>query len=275
MALTLEQLKPKRSTKPPRIILYAVSGFGKTTFASQAPSPVFLQAEDGQGDLELSSTGLLRDFDQLMEGVAFLAEEKHDFKTVVLDTADATEKLIYKEVVRRHNEGGKQIQSIEDIGYGKGYVKALEVWQEVLHGMDYLRDEKGMMPIILAHSLIKAYTPPDQDSFDRYRFNLHDKSSDLLLGWADVVLFGNYKVHTKVSGEGFDKTTKGIGGSERALYTEERAAHWGKNRYGLPYEIPFIQGEQWAAFEHFLKPKKAPPAPIPQAEIPTSSENMF
>jgi hypothetical protein len=256
MAITLDQLKPKRSTKPPRIIFYAVPGFGKTTFASQAPSPIFLQCEDGTGELELSATPLLKDFDDLMEAIGFLAEEKHDFKTVVLDTADACEKIIHKEVVRRHSESTKPIQSIEDVGYGKGYTKAAEIWREVINALEYLREEKGMTPIILAHSQIKAFTPPDQDAFDRYRFNLHDKSADLLLGWADIVLFGNYKLHTKTSGEGFNKQTKGIGGDQRAIYTEERAAHWGKNRYGLPYEIPFEKGSQWAAFSHYLNKKE-------------------
>lgn len=250
MAINLEELKPKKSNKPPRIIFYAVGGFGKTTFASQSNKPVFIQAEDGQGQLELAGKQV-ETYDDIMEMISFLAEDEHDFKTVVLDTMDAIEKIIYTEIVKRHSEK-TPISSIEDIGYGKGYVKANELWNELLQGLNYLRDSKGMMIILLGHTKVKTFTPPDNDAYDRYTFTLQDSkntsTSELLLGWADIVLFGNYKIITKNK----DGKTKAVGGHDRAIYTEERATHWGKNRYNLPYEIPFVQGEQYSAFEFYL-----------------------
>lgn len=252
MAINLEELKPKKSTKPPRIVFYAVGGFGKTTFASQAPSPVFIQAEDGQGQLELAGKQV-ETYDDILEMISFLAEEEHGFKTVVLDTMDSIEKIIQSEVVKRTSEAGKQITSIEDIGFGKGYVKANELWNELLQALNFLRDNKGMMIVLLGHTKVKTFTPPDNDAYDRYTFTLQDSkntsTSELILGWADIVLFGNYKIITKSK----DGKTKAVGGHDRAIYTEERATHWGKNRYNLPYEIPFVQGEQWKAFEFYLQ----------------------
>lgn len=253
MAITLEGLKPKKSTKPPRIIFYAVPKFGKTTFASQAPSPVFIKAEEGEGNLELAGSKV-NTYDEIIEFIAFLAESEHNFKTVVLDTADAMEKILWAEIAKR--EGKK---SIEELGYGKGYVKANELWSEITKALDYLRDHKNMTVVVLAHTKIRKYTPPDCDSYDRYTFALQesDKTSTctLLTGWADVILFGNYKVYTSKSEN--DKKVKGLGAeAERAIYTEERATHWGGNRYGLPYEIPFEKGSQWAAFSHFLNKKE-------------------
>jgi hypothetical protein len=249
MALTIESLKPKRSNKPPRIVFYAVPKFGKTTFASQAPNPVFIQAEEGEGELELAGKKV-NTYDEIIEFIAFLAENEHDFRTVVLDTADAVEKILWSEVVKREGKN-----SIEEIGWGKGYVKANELWAEILKGFDYLRDQKGMAIIVLAHTKIKRHTPPDCDSYDRYTFALQDSDKTstcvLLSGWADVILFGNYKVFTKKSES--DGSTKGLNAeAPRSIYTEERATHWGGNRYGLPYEIPFEKGSQWSAFSYYL-----------------------
>jgi hypothetical protein len=248
MALSIEDLKPKKSNLPPRIIFYAVGGFGKTTFASQSPKPIFIQAEDGAGMLELAGKKVTN-YDEVIEVISFLAEEKHDFLTVVIDTMDAMEKIIYNEVIKRHD---KPIQSIEDIGFGKGYVKANELWNNLLSSLDYLREHKKLMVVILGHTKIKGYTPPDSEPYDRYTFGLQDSkntsTAELLRGWADIILFGNYKVITKkVEG----KTQATSKSNERAIYTEERPTHWGKNRYNMPYELPFPL-ESWKEVEKVI-----------------------
>ena len=47
MAISLNQLVRAAHPKPPIMTVYGVHGIGKTTFAAQAPSPVFVQTEDG------------------------------------------------------------------------------------------------------------------------------------------------------------------------------------------------------------------------------------
>ena len=42
----------KGGSKPPRLLVYGTPAIGKTTFASQAPAPIFLQLEDGAGALK-------------------------------------------------------------------------------------------------------------------------------------------------------------------------------------------------------------------------------
>ena len=43
----LEKIHRGRAPRPPRILAYGVEGIGKSTFASEAPRPVFIQTEDG------------------------------------------------------------------------------------------------------------------------------------------------------------------------------------------------------------------------------------
>ena len=252
MAISLESILTGKDNKPPRIVFYAVSGFGKTTFASQAPSPIFIQTEEGIGQLKYARFPKAETFNDVMEQLEALASQDHEYMTVVIDTIDLLERLIHEAVVAEYNaEKGKNIKSIGDMGFGAGYVKAMEQWEEVLTALDFLRNKKDMMCILLAHSLIKTFSPPDSDSYDRYRFNMHDKSSERIKDWADVVLFGNYKVTTK--GEK-DERKRAVGAGIRAIHTEERPAHWGKNRYSLPYEIPFVEGKQWSNFADLVWP---------------------
>ena len=54
-ASPLAQVKRGRLTgRPVRVILYGADGVGKSTFASQAPNPVFLCAEDGTAQLDVA-----------------------------------------------------------------------------------------------------------------------------------------------------------------------------------------------------------------------------
>jgi len=42
-----------KQSKAWRILLYGTEGVGKSTFASQCPSPIFLGAEDGTAHLDV------------------------------------------------------------------------------------------------------------------------------------------------------------------------------------------------------------------------------
>jgi hypothetical protein len=62
---------------------------------------------------------------------------------------DWLERLIWTEVVRRKpsTEKGRPVTSVEDYGFSKGYLFALEPWQEVLDGLRPLCNERRMMVI--------------------------------------------------------------------------------------------------------------------------------
>jgi GTPase SAR1 family protein len=85
----------------PRILIHGQEGVGKTTLASKFPSPIFLQTEDGcPGGLEIDSFGLIDNFADLRSAIGALASEPHCFRTVVLDSIDAAEELIWRDVCK-------------------------------------------------------------------------------------------------------------------------------------------------------------------------------
>ena len=108
---------------PRRIMLYGPHGIGKGTWASKAPSPIFLDIEGGLEDTECERTDRLGSIDQVNEALTWLVSGDHDYKTCVVDTVDWLEQLIHKQIVK--DEGKNNVKSIADIGYGKGYARAI------------------------------------------------------------------------------------------------------------------------------------------------------
>ncbi len=240
----LEQVTTGRSPAPRRLMLYGTHGIGKSTFASCAPKPVFIQTEDGLGEIDCDKFPLTTSFDQAMQALSELYTDKHPFRTVVVDSLDWLERLIWAEVCRKRN-----VESVEDIGYAKGYVFALTQWREFLEGLSALRNDRGMTAILIAHARIERFENPETESYDRYVPRLHKLAAAVVQEWCDEVFFATYRVYTKQMDEGFDrKRTQGIGTGERILRTVERPAHVAKNRLNLPDEMPL----EWGAYAHFL-----------------------
>ena len=225
-----------KQPKPRRTLLYGVHGIGKSTWATQAPNCLLINIEDGVGDIDCAKTQHLTTLEQVGDALLWLATNKHDFKTVAIDSADWLESLIHAEVAKK---AGKE--SIADIGYGAGYKQALALWDKLLFKLDHLRTENKMGVILIAHCAIKKHQDPEQESYDRYQPALHDTASAMLTEWCDEVLFASYRVYLKKEDQGFGKERAiAMGGAERFIRTQETAACMAKNRLaGMPSEIGF------------------------------------
>jgi hypothetical protein len=244
VAIDLKKLKKSNSLKPPRIVLYGPHGLGKSTFGASAPDPIFTCTEDGLGAITTTSFPLASTWAHVIEQIDSLLTQQHKYRTYVVDTLDWLEPLIWEETCKR---GGKA--NIEEFGYGKGYLEAATVWREFLTGLNALRDDKGMMVILLAHTEIKRFDSPETEPYDRYQIKLHKRAAELVQEWADCVLFCNYRTIVQKTDVGFNKkATRGVTTGERLIYTAERPAALGKNRYSLPAELPLA----WDAFSDAL-----------------------
>src|SRR6516162_4783844 len=104
------------ATLPPRVLIYGPEGAGKTTLGSKFPSPVILQTEEGiPRGLTMSTFGLQDAFKGVLGSISFLGTEPHDRRTLIVDSLDPLEPLIWREACIANGWA-----TIEQPGYGKG-----------------------------------------------------------------------------------------------------------------------------------------------------------
>ena len=233
-----------REQQPPRIMIYGSEGVGKSTFASLAPNPVFIQTEDGLSEIDTSKFPLARTFEDVVMQLQAVRDEQHEFGTLVIDSLDWLERLVWDRVCADY--GVKSIEKA-DGGYGKGYVHALTYWRQIVSILNDIRSKRGMAVVMIAHAAVERFEDPEHVAYDRYTPRLHKKACSLVCEWVDAVLFASRRLRV-------DSTTGkaapvGADGGERILRTNGSPACIAKNRFGLPTELPL----SWAAFVEALK----------------------
>ena len=240
MPISLSSVTTGDAIKPPRLVVYGGDGVGKTTFAAGAPAPIFIRAEDGLGLLQVPAFPPATLFSEVLDAMRALASEEHTYRTLVVDSLDWLEQLIWAQVAR-----DKGIHHIEELGYGKGYLLADDQWARFFLGCDVLRDRKGMSILLICHAEIKRFDAPDTAPYDRYQLKLHKRASARAAEWADIVAFAQHETVVRESDVGFNKkVTRALGSGARVMHTEGRPAFLAKNRYGLPDTLPL----SWADF---------------------------
>jgi len=229
----LIQITPERL--PARVIVYGGDGIGKSTFASQFPNPIFLDIEGGLGSIETPRVDLVEQkFHQILETLALLIKEDHDFQTVVIDSLDWLERKIFAAVCE-----DKKLSSIEDVPYGKGYVFALTQWSRIINGFDMLRKQRKIVSVFIAHAKVRQVADPTVAAFSRWDLQLNDKASAVLKQWADVVGFaGTETIVTSKQGDFGRTQVRATSSGERWLWVNEEPSYDAKNRYGITEKLP-------------------------------------
>lgn len=262
MAISMSSLRRVKADQPPRLLIYGPEKMGKTTLASEFPAPVFIQTEQGEsGKLELDSFGHLTNYGQVIEAITSLAQEDHQFKTVVLDSVSSLQKLIWDAVCQEGN-----VNSIEayDKGFGKGYVAADRFWLEVLEGLNYLRTARGMNVILIGHAVIGKFDDPETESYSTYGVDLHKRAEAILKREVDAILLVKKDVTIKRDDpKKTDSRARGDGGSTRWIYCQGKPAYTAGNRYDMPERLMFEQGKGYAVLEPYFPQTAAPAAEQP------------
>lgn len=226
--------------KPLRAIIYGLEGVGKTNFGAKSDKPIFINIEDRIDHLRdkdgnrLKHLGVPKTFDDVVNQLDYLFNTKHEFKSVVIDTADWLERLVHAKIIGTTN---KTMATAEG-GYGAGFQKAESMHIQIRDKLSKLRDERDMNIIITAHYQVRTVKDPESSAdYQAFEIKCHDKVGSMWREWADVVLFARFETFVK-DGENGEKTiARGTG--KRVIQTEKRPTQQAKNCYGLPAEIPY------------------------------------
>lgn len=249
-----------------RYLFYGPPGVGKSTLGQHAPNPIFLDIEDGSGRLDVArypfrdgaGGHVPRLYSEVLEAIQDLRTNSHDYRTLVIDTLDRLEPLIWAHVVKE--ELGKDVGSVEEIPYGKGYNMATGYWRRLCTELDGLK-EKGMDVVLVAHSVVRTFQNPMGADYDRYQLALHKAAGPILIEWADVVGFCSFdEAAAKLGGE---KRNKGFSTGRRLIHLE-RAATWdAKCRVPVPSEVELSLDNPWLPLSTALEAgKNLPPKEI-------------
>lgn len=250
--MTLAAVSKGKQVEPERIVLYGPEGVGKSTFGADMPEPIILPVESGTKHLDVSRLPQPETWREVFEAIHMLTVEEHPYKTLVVDTLDAAQTLLFAHMCRRDSKA-----NIEEYGYAKGYEIALDEWRLFVSYLEKLRQRRGMNILLLAHSWVKTFKNPEGDDYDRYEMKLHPKAAGFIKEQVDHVLFANFEVVAKKDKQ--TKRVKGVSTGSRWLYTTRTAAFDAKHRGVLPEQLPL----SWADFSDALKAQaEADPATL-------------
>ena len=251
MGSLLDRVMTGKQSRPRKIVLYGTEGIGKSTLAAQFPNPIFLPTEDGVGDIDVAKMPLITSFVEVPQYVRELTEEEHGFSTLVIDSIDWTEKLIWRAICEKYGADG--IESVGG-GYGKGYIYSAEWFQRLLDRLQQLRDSRNMAIVLIAHAQAENFDDPEHGSYARFAPRLNKHANKCLVEWADEVLYAGWRMNVTTEDLGFGRETKrakGVG-TDRILRCVGGPACVAKNRLNMPplldmsWEalLPYLRGDQ-------------------------------
>lgn len=244
----LDSIKTGKQATPRRTMIYGPGGIGKSTWASQFPNPIFIDIEGGVDDIDVPKIEC-DDLVSVYNALQGLVTEEHSFETVVIDSADWFERLIWNQLCDESSHA-----DIAEFGFGQGYSKAVGRLDEFVKVFDILR-KNGIAVVIVAHSDIKKFSNPNGESYDRYQPKMHHSFASRLIEWCDEVFFCNYKVFTREIKDGVKKRSVGASNGERVMYSTETPGHIAKSRLPIPAEVPLAYSEYSKYVSGRPKPK--------------------
>ena len=218
-----------------KVVVYGPEGIGKSTFAAHFPEPLFIDTEGSTKDMDVARTESPTSWMMLMEQVRYVKNYPELCRTLVVDTADWAEMLCITQICDKNHKA-----SIEEFGYGKGYVYVQEEFGRLLNALEEV-EKAGIHVVLTAHAKMRKFEQPDElGAYDRWEMKLTKQTAPMVKEWADMVLFANYKTFViNVDGQGVQKGKNKAQGGKRVMYTSHHSCWDAKNRYGLPEELPF------------------------------------
>lgn len=226
----------KPANRPPIVTFCGDSGTGKTTLAATFPNPIVIRAEDGlqaiPDDQRPEAFPIVHSVDDVWNQLGALVKEEHDFKTLIIDSVTALERLFIQHVI---DSDPKMPRSINQAmgGYGAGLNAVASMHQRVRKACGMLNEKKGMNIVFIAHADTETIELPDQDPYSRYSLRLGKKSVAPYVDDSDLVGFLRLEAFTK--GDGERKKIISTGG--RQLVTYATAANVSKNRFGITEDL--------------------------------------
>lgn len=232
----------KPADRPVIATITGDAGMGKTTLAATFPKPIVIRAEDGlqaiRSENRPDAFPVIQSVDQLWDQLTALINEDHEYKTMIIDSVTALERMFIQHVVDSDPKKPKSINQALG-GYGAGMNAVAVLHQRVRKAAGMLNERKGMHVVFIAHADTETIELPDQDPYTRYSLRLGKKSTAAYVDDSDLV--GFLKLQTYTIGDGDRK--KAVSDGSRLVTCYAMASCVSKNRFGITQDLPVLEGQ--------------------------------
>ncbi len=226
-----------------------------SSFCAHADGALFLATEAGLNNLEVFQAPIAT-WEDLLAACKEIAEGKHSFKTIIIDTVDNAYRMCAEHICQKN-----KIEHESDLGFGKGYALVNNEFFRVLNKLALL--PYGLF--LVSHAQEKE-TETRTGKLTRMVPTLPEKARKIVLGMVDMILFGDLE------------TTKGEDGKpahRRVLRTKPHVNYEAGDRTGqLPEVIDLDFGKFLQAFNGPKGAGPTPPATSPASQQPAASQGQ-
>lgn len=190
MAIDLLSITPHQVSRDLRgysVFLYGDPKSGKTTIATKFPRHLLLAFEKGYNAIPGAMAQPINTWSEFRKVLRQLKDPKvkEQFETIIVDTADIAYDLCEKFICdnAKRPDGGFGVDTIADIGYGKGYTMVAKEFDECLRSiiqMDY-----GL--VLISHSTDKTFKDESNVEYNQIVPTLGNKPRAIVSRMCDII----------------------------------------------------------------------------------------
>ena len=216
MAIDLLNLTPHKVSRDLRgyiVFFYGEPKSGKTTTAAHFPEALLLAFEKGYNAIPGIIAQPINKWSEFKQTLRELEKEevKKKFSTIIIDTADIAYDYCTKYICdnAKRPDGGFGVDSISDIGYGKGYGMVSQEFDDNLRKI--VQMNYGL--VLISHATDKTFKNESGEEYNQIVPTLDKRATNIVSRMADIIGYSRI-VDTEDNGS---KTMLFIRGTNRYM----------------------------------------------------------
>ena len=190
MGIDLLNITPHQVSRDLRgysVFFYGEPKSGKTTIATKFPRHLLLAFEKGYNAIPGAMAQPINTWSEFRKVLRQLKDVKvkEQYETIIIDTADIAYDLCEKYICdnAKRPDGGFGVDSVADIGYGKGYTMVAKEFDECLRSiiqMDY-----GL--VLISHAMDKTFKDETNTEYSQIVPTLGNKPRQIVSRMCDII----------------------------------------------------------------------------------------
>lgn len=218
------QIIKQATPTAPKLMIYGLSGVGKSTLASKLKNPIFIDMEGGLNYMDVARTPTLTSYASVLKvlGELFNVAEagKREYDTIVIDSVDWLVRKVVEKAAGIDKNKLDETLNRSNGGYGNGKQVLENHIRTYLLPLLVTLNKQGYGICLIAHADRKVLMNSDGSDIEQIAPKIDVNTMNTFVEWCDNVFF----LKKDISGE-------------RVLVLESDDVALAKNRLGLTGEV--------------------------------------